>query len=245
MPRPKIRILPDKVFYKLWIAAGESTSYSIYQKRFLSYVSEEYINFSRLYGIDEMEAVKMLENIYRCANLSTREILEMTGKKKSEIRNIFCIQIRTLENWWGGKSDASGYIRLMFLRHFQILSLGKYIYLESEKERESLKPSVYQKHEKRDNIKEDTQEQKAYQYEEDLTPESIHEARKILEYEKYEDEAFEDLLNSLYPTKNDTILTKSEYSSQVNREREGDKNNIRELLDKTDYLVKKMGKTIT
>ena len=79
---------------------------------------------------------------------SFRNILDKAGVKKSEIANTFCIPIRTIEDWYTGKNICPAYIRLMLIRHYYLINLGKYVYLDSEQKRKLNKPKVYNVKEK-------------------------------------------------------------------------------------------------
>lgn len=133
MPKSKIiRIIPDKIFYKLWKAAESHIKIYEFIDSFTSPLSNTYIDFRKKYKLDELQVIKMLENIYRAAHLSVREIIDASGKRKADIGYIFCIPIRTLEDWCSGKNKCPSYARLMMIRKFELLNLGKYIYLESD-----------------------------------------------------------------------------------------------------------------
>lgn len=133
MPKSKmIRVIPDRVFYILWKAAETSVKIYEFIDSYTSPLSETYIDFHKKYRLEELQTIKMLESIYNAAHLSIKDIIEASGKKKAEIGYIFCINIRTLEDWCAGKNKSPSYVRLMMIRKFGLLNLGKYIYLESE-----------------------------------------------------------------------------------------------------------------
>ena len=127
-----IRIIPDKIFYKLWKSADDEIKVYEYIDSFTSSLSNNYIDFRKKCKLDELQTINMLENIYKAAHLSIREIIEASGEKKANIGYIFCIPIRTLEDWYSGKNKCPSYVRLMLIRKFELLNLGKYIYLESD-----------------------------------------------------------------------------------------------------------------
>ncbi len=133
MPKSKIiRVIPDRIFYKLWRAAECDIKIYEYIDSFTSSLSDDYIDFRKKYKLDELQAIKMLENIYKASHLSVKEIINASGKKKADIGYVFCIPIRTLEDWCSGKNKCPSYVRLMLIRKFELLNLGKYIYLESD-----------------------------------------------------------------------------------------------------------------
>lgn len=154
MPKSRIvRILPDRVFYKIWKAADSNIKIYTYIDAFMSPLSNNYIDFYRKYKIDEMRTMTMLKNIYSAAHLSVKEIIRLSGKRKADIGYIFCIPIRTLEDWYSGKNKCPAYARLMMIRKFGLLSLGKYIYLESDNHvvynayKGNMKDDIYEKNE--------------------------------------------------------------------------------------------------
>lgn len=133
MPKSKIiRIIPDRIFYKLWKAADKDVKIYDYIDSFTSPLSKTYINFYKKYKLDELQTLDMLENIFKAAHLSMKDIIDTTGIRKADIGYMFCIPIRTLEDWCAGKNKCPSYVRLMMLRKFGLLHLGKYIYLESD-----------------------------------------------------------------------------------------------------------------
>ena len=127
-----IRIIPDRIFYKLWKAADNDVKIYDYLDSFTSPLSETYINFYKKYKLDELQTLNMLENIYKAAHLSVKDIIDATGMRKAEIGYMFCIPIRTLEDWYIGKNKCPSYARLMMIKKFGLLNLGKYIYLKSD-----------------------------------------------------------------------------------------------------------------
>ena len=133
MPKSRIiRIIPDRVFYRLWKAADNDIKIYEYIDSFTSPLSDSYIDFRKMYKMDELQTIGMLENIYKAAHLSIKDIIDVSGKRKADVGYIFCIPIRTLEDWYSGKNKCPSYARLMMIRKFGLLSLGKYIYLESD-----------------------------------------------------------------------------------------------------------------
>lgn len=133
MPKSKIiKTIPDRVFCKLWTNACDDIKIYEFIDLFTNPLSKKYIDFHKKYKMDELQAVCMLENIYRMAHLSVKDIINSSGKRKSDIGYIFCIPIRTLEDWYSGKNKCPSYAKLMMLKKFGLFSLGKYIYLESD-----------------------------------------------------------------------------------------------------------------
>ena len=75
--------------------------------------------------------------------MTFKEIMEAAGAKKSEISHIFCIPIRTVEDWYSGKNRTPSYVKIMVLKHFHMLDLGKYVRLSSSIEHIKTQPSIY------------------------------------------------------------------------------------------------------
>lgn len=151
--KPRAKIIPDKLFFKLWKAANEGYDKHNYISNFTSSTSVDFVDFKNKYGIYYEEATEMLRNIYEAVNMPFDELIKKTGKKKSQIRDIFCIPQRTVEDWCYGKAKPNQSIKLMILRKFHLLHLGKYIHVQSEIEFAELKPRViknasFLKHEK-------------------------------------------------------------------------------------------------
>lgn len=133
MPKSRIiRIIPDRIFYKLWKAAENNVKIYEYIDSFTSPLSDNYIEFRKKCKLDELQVIKMLEKIYIAAHLSVKDIIDASGKRKADIGYMFCIPIRTLEDWCSGKNKCPSYARLMMIKKFDLLNLGKYIYLESD-----------------------------------------------------------------------------------------------------------------
>ena len=135
-----IKVIPDKIFHILWSYASKCKDLNEYILHFTSIKSKGYIDFYRECNINESDIIETLTNIYKAASLSFKEIVDLSGKKKVEISNIFCIPIRTIEDWYSGKSRCNDYIRLMLIRHFSILYLGKHVeneYINFEKKKKS------------------------------------------------------------------------------------------------------------
>lgn len=133
MPKSKIiRIIPDRVFYKLWKAAEKDLQIYEYIDLFTSPLSNDYIGFRKKYKLNEIQTIDMLKNIYKAAKLSAKDIIDASGRRKADIGYIFCIPIRTLEDWYSGRNKCPSYVRLMMIRKFELFTLGKYIYIESD-----------------------------------------------------------------------------------------------------------------
>lgn len=146
--RPRLKVIPDKAFRKIWDKANMDLSLSEYLNIFTNATAEKpYIDFKQYY-LDYVETVDMLKSIYMLAHMSFREILDAAQVRKAEVSDLFCIPIRTVEEWYSGKNKCSPYIRLMLLREFHLLNLGsKYLKREADIKYLSTMPAVYERHE--------------------------------------------------------------------------------------------------
>lgn len=140
----RVKIIPDKLFNKLWKTANKTNDKQIYIRYFTSTISKDYVNFEK-YNLSYMEFSYLLSIIYDNSKLTFKDILLNNKIRKCDISNIFCIPIRTVEEWYTGNNKCPDYIRLMILRHYYLFNLGKYIYIESEVKREQDKPHIYNK----------------------------------------------------------------------------------------------------
>lgn len=138
----RLKVLPDRVFHSLWDRAA-GTELVDYIRAFTAPLSEEYIDFYKKYKIGPADAAQMLKEIHARANMSLKEIVSEAGIKKSEIYHVFCIPKRTVDDWYAGVNRCPSYVRLMLLRQFHLLRLGKYIILASQKDYRESAPGVY------------------------------------------------------------------------------------------------------
>ena len=151
----RMRIIPDRLFYIFWQEAEKTENKTDYIRKFTLVGSSDYVDFIGKYHLEYEEGVSMLNEIYDKAKLSFKEILQLAKKKKADISNTFCIPIRTVEDWYSGKSKCNAYIRLALLRQYHLLFLGKYIRTEAENEFKQTIPSVYKKKAATTQIKSD------------------------------------------------------------------------------------------
>ena len=142
MQKKRIKIIPDRIFHKLWTEAEKYVDYEDYVSACIS--NSKLFNY-KAHGLDYPEYAGMLKNIHKLRNYKLRDISETASKKKSELSHIFCIPIRTIEAWYSQINEMPSYILLMMLKHFHMFELGKYIRLESEIEYIETKPAIYAK----------------------------------------------------------------------------------------------------
>lgn len=220
--KTRIIIIQNKDFAKFWKVVNEGYLIQDYEDNFLSIQNASYIDFKNKYNMDPFLAKKMLDNIFECANLSLKEICEKAGKKKTQVRDIFCIPQRTVEDWYYEKKKMNPAIKLMVLKQFHLLDLGKYIYLESDIEFENTKPAIYEKH----SDKRQERKRKLDEIQKEIVPEEPDN----VEVED-DDLEFERMLDSIYDHSK-----ASKAISSYNKE------SIDSIIRKTDYLDEIMKK---
>lgn len=140
--RRRKKVLQDKIFHELWLIAKEYKDPYRYANEI---IRESRINrMLEKAGLDTDEIYDMAKQIYIMYQMPVSEIVKKSGKKKAEISHMFCIPIRTLEDWTAAKAKCPDYTRLMMLKQFHLFRLGKYIYLASEEEWKRNVPPVYE-----------------------------------------------------------------------------------------------------
>lgn len=142
--RKKVKIVPNKIFYTLWMDT-DSSSLDSFVKKYTSPFSNDRILFQKKYDLNLNEVNLILKNIYILKTKSFRELLEESNMRKADISKIFCIPIRTIEDWYAERNRCPLYVKLMIIKEYRLLDLGKYIYLESEIDYQKRKHPVYQK----------------------------------------------------------------------------------------------------
>lgn len=145
MRRQRLKIIPDRVFHKLWDLVDKYDTQDDYISSLMS--SDKIFGFKK-YALDYAEASFALAQIYNLKNMPFKEIIEKAGTKKCTVSHIFCIPIRTVEDWYSGVNNSPSYIRLIILKYYHLLNLGKHIRLECDINYFKTKPSIYVKHKK-------------------------------------------------------------------------------------------------
>lgn len=79
--KPRAKIIPDKLFFKLWKAANEGYDKHNYISNFTSSTSVDFVDFKNKYGIYYEEATEMLSNIYEAVNMPFDELIK-NGKEE-------------------------------------------------------------------------------------------------------------------------------------------------------------------
>lgn len=126
----KFKIIPDKVFSKLWKEAYDAKIKENYLQKWTA--ADQMFEFEKKYHITYKDYYSMLKNIYDAAHLDVRTIVAKSGYKKQTVADIFCIPIRTIESWYVNPEKCNAYIKLMMVRYFSLLNLGNLIILQSE-----------------------------------------------------------------------------------------------------------------
>lgn len=209
MRKQRLKVIPDRVFHKLWDAVDKYGSQDIYISNIID--NDSIFNYGK-YCLDYVEASFVLANIYSLKNMSFRDILDRAGTKKSTVSHIFCIPIRTIEDWFSGTNRSPAYIRLMLLKYFHLLDLGKHVRIESDINFFKTRPSVYVRHKAKNerrisNVSSETAASASFNEKPAVkTPESYYE-----EYIMSDD--YEEFLDRLIAkTKEDNIKKRAERS---------------------------------
>ena len=144
MSRQRLKVIPDRIFHKLWDKVDDFDD----PEAFISEISlnTSFFNYNK-YGITHEECLELLKSVYMAKNRTLKDILDEVSLKKSDISHIFCIPIRTVEDWYAGRNRTPSYIILMLLKHFHLLNLGKYVRIESMLIHARTQPAIYEKHE--------------------------------------------------------------------------------------------------
>ena len=210
----RIKIVPDRVFYKLWTSVKKFNSKQHYIANFTISTNEEYINFYRKYDISYEKSIIMLGNIFEAYNKGLKEIMDEIGKTKAQLSKEFCIPIRTLESWYDGTNRMPEYIKLMILKRYYLLDIGKDIQLESDIEYVKRKPKIYTKQEHVQEVSQNELDLEDYIDEEE-------------DFEKY----LEQKLNK----------TQNKRPRSINKKQDIDiysQSDVEQLLERTKYLDK-------
>lgn len=219
----RYKILPDKTFRKLWEDSISTDNKKEYISNILLTSSKCHIDFKKKYDIEYEQAAVLLSEIYDKSHMCFAEIMELCNLRNRDVSDIFCIPTRTVEDWKSGKSKCPAYIRLVILRQFHQINLGKYIQVESERKRRESYPAIYAPYKKRKDEK-------------NQIPEKSHVIIKghVNNLLKEDDEDLVNLTSDrLYDDKiekYESILSSSETRRPT----------VSELLAKTDYLKKIM-----
>ena len=211
------KIISNKSFAAIWEAASKAASY-----RELCNMAYESKHFSPAYmeknsGIGLEELYIVLENIYKAYNMTFEEIMTKAGTTNSKLRDCFCIPEKSIEAWKSGRNKCPDYIRLMILRYYHLINLGKYIYTEEYDNFLNTIPKVYEESDKNKTGNKVANKK---------TDRTNKKAKDETDQYNSEDDDFNDLINS-FPSLSQGIDT---YFENVI------KNKKSSIVNKTDYL---------
>ena len=144
----RLKILPDRIFHKIWVEALDTDDRATFLAKMISSDGKTVARPEK-YSIDAVLWYDVLRGIFDAAHMDAGEIIRFSGKKKAEISHYFCIPIRTLEDWCSGKSNPPSYVRLMMIREFHLLNLGKNVRLESEDVKDQTKNTSFKSEDKK------------------------------------------------------------------------------------------------
>jgi len=216
------KIITDEVFYRLWRNAGKYDTLKEYINAYTYETLKEYNYLQKRCELDGVQIIELLRAIYEAYNLSYNQIREMAGKENKEIAHIFCISTNTIFEWAKENNRCPDHIRLMMLKQFHLFNLGKYIYLESEVERENDKPKIYKQRQEKT-----VRKLKGEKEESNITPNNKNDETDWLDLD---DEEFDNLLPDT-SWLNESIRKWEE--NHVTKSRDS-------ILTETDYLKDRM-----
>ena len=231
------KVLSDKSFAAIWEASSKAKSYrELCNMAFTSkYFNPLYLEKNS--GLNLEEVYTVLENIYEAYNMTFAQIMTEAKTTNSKLRDCFCIPEKSIEAWKSGRNKCPDYIRLMLIRYYHLLNLGKYIYTQGYEYYMETIPRVYE-------VGQGEALQKA----------SLEKKKDNLEKVKSEKEDVDDvemILKSLssyryyektngtekYAKKRDNKESSSMESSGIEGKNRDKINNKRsQIVDKTDYL---------
>lgn len=109
--------MTDKLFCKLWKDA-------LVQPNREFYIAEYgYPGWFDEISTDVSDVLHKLGNVHDVAHMSIRDILAVSGMTQAAFAEMFCIPLRTVEDWATGKRKCADYIRLMICRELKILEV--------------------------------------------------------------------------------------------------------------------------
>ncbi len=142
MGTQRLKVIPDRIFHKIWLLSLDHDA----PDDFIASVIHGTRAFKGdKYGLDYVETLEFLKTVFELSHLTFADIVASTGCKKSEISHIFCIPIRTVEDWYSGRNKAPSYVNIMIMKQFHLFRLGKYVRLESDITHAKTQPAIYSK----------------------------------------------------------------------------------------------------
>ena len=140
MSKIKTRIIPDRIFYKIVKLSERFNSEEEFNTSFT--IGEPIFNYKR-YNLQYDEYIFLILEIYRRTHQCLFDIAKESDMRKCDISNIYCIPIRTVEDWYSQRTKCPVYIKMMILKDNHLLNLGKYIKLQSQVIFEGKTPKIY------------------------------------------------------------------------------------------------------
>ena len=137
------KVISDKLFHELWTTAKAYKDPYHYANEIIR-LNNACAKDLKKTSLDADEIYDMAKKIFGMQQMTISQIVVKSGKKKAEISHIFCIPIRTLEDWCAEKAKCPDYVKIMMLKQFHLFRLGKYVCLASEEEYKETKPSIYE-----------------------------------------------------------------------------------------------------
>ena len=206
------KVLSDKSFAAIWEASSKAKSYrELCSMAFTSkYFNPLYLEKNS--GLNLEEVYTVLENIYEAYNMTFAQIMTEAKTTNSKLRDCFCIPEKSIEAWKSGRNKCPDYIRLMLIRYYHLLNLGKYIYTQGYEYYMETIPRVYEVgqgealqkaslEKKKDNLEK-------VKSEEDKIRKTVLEKEKF-EGDKFEIEDYKEIENTVF-SEEETAQSKKE-----------------------------------
>ncbi len=125
----RVKIIPEKTFYKIWHSVPKFDNRSKYVNNFILPFSKDFISWSKKTDVDPGTMVSILIKIYDYYHMDIKTIIKESHLTRAAFGYKYCIPIRTLEEWC--KKDTSpDYVRLYILKDLGIFKLPKFIHIE-------------------------------------------------------------------------------------------------------------------
>ena len=124
----RVKIVPEKLFYKMWHSVPKFQTRDEYVHNFVSVFSSDYVDCHKL-DLPPGTLLDVLLESWRCYHIDIPSIINMSGLTRASFGYRYCIPIRTLEEWC--KKDTSpDYVRLMILKDLNEFHLPKYVHVQ-------------------------------------------------------------------------------------------------------------------
>lgn len=130
MAAQRIKVIPDRIFHKLWDGAEDFDNVHDYISAFTSPLSKSKINFYK-YKIEYDLSCMILKSIFDYKKKTMASLVKELNIKPIELSHRFCIPIRTIENWMSENRTPPDYLKLFIAEIYDIHFLPQYVYTES------------------------------------------------------------------------------------------------------------------